>query len=274
MPFKSLRYRPGRAQVWGLQVRRLVRWKNEYSYLTPIPAGVGMLGTFQSSLAATLVDLEAPEGTRTLELKPYAIADLVTDRTLEDPIIKSLGGDGGLDVKLGVTRNLTADLTLNTDFAQVEADEQQVNLTRFSLFFPEKREFFLENQGLFAFGGAGTGVFGADGTFSFYDNLSINTYWARSRTPGGRVSARHGSFYGGEKTSLGLDRARLKVTPKLSVEPDVSFNWITLPEGRFNTELVTTRTTYTVTPRMFVGALVQYNSSNNSLGANIRLLRF
>ena len=57
-------------------------------------------------------------------------------------------------MKYGLTQNLTADLTYNTDFAQVEADEQQVNLTRFSLFFPEKREFFLENQGIFAFGGA------------------------------------------------------------------------------------------------------------------------
>ena len=57
-------------------------------------------------------------------------------------------------MKYGVTQNLTADFTYNTDFAQVEADEQQVNLTRFSLFFPEKREFFLENQGMFAFGGA------------------------------------------------------------------------------------------------------------------------
>ena len=57
-------------------------------------------------------------------------------------------------MKYGVTQNLTADFTYNTDFAQVEADEQQVNLTRFSLFFPEKREFFLENQGTFGFGGA------------------------------------------------------------------------------------------------------------------------
>ena len=65
----------------------------------------------------------------------------------------------GLDIKYGVTQGLVADLTVNTDFAQVEADEQQVNLTRFSLFFPEKREFFLENQGLFTFGGAAAGPF-------------------------------------------------------------------------------------------------------------------
>ena len=64
-----------------------------------------------------------------------------------------LDADVGVDVKYGLTQNLTADFTYNTDFAQVEADEQQVNLTRFSLFFPEKREFFLENQGTFTFGG-------------------------------------------------------------------------------------------------------------------------
>ena len=65
-------------------------------------------------------------------------------------------------MKYGVTQSLTADFTYNTDFAQVEADEQQVNLTRFSLFFPEKREFFLENQGTFAFGGAAA-AFGPGG---------------------------------------------------------------------------------------------------------------
>ena len=63
------------------------------------------------------------------------------------------GRDARIDVKYGVTQNVTADFTYNTDFAQVEADEQQVNLTRFNLFFPEKREFFLENRSTFEFGG-------------------------------------------------------------------------------------------------------------------------
>ena len=71
------------------------------------------------------------------------------------PVSTDLSGDVGLDVRYGITQNLAADVTVNTDFSQVEANEQQVNLTRFSLFFPEKREFFLENLGLFAFGGAG-----------------------------------------------------------------------------------------------------------------------
>ena len=529
IPFKSLRYRPGREQTWGFQVRRRNRWKNEISYLAPIPAAWGERGHFRSSLSATVVGLEAPPGSRSIEIKPYAIADLTSDAAAPTPISNAPGADAGIDVKYGITQNLTADFTVNTDFAQVEADEQQINLTRFSLFFPEKREFFLENQGLFTFGGAGAGPFGAgdtpvlfysrrigldaatgreipidaggrmtgrvgpfsvgllniqtgdapeaaaqatnfsvvrlkrdllrrssvgaiftrrsvssrgpgagetygvDGTFAFYDALSINTYWARTRTPDSRllaapaagaapddvsyraqlnyagdrygvelehlvvgtdfnpevgflrredfarsyglfrfsprpralaairrliwegrfdyitdrrgvletrqafgqfaiefensdrltfdytrnyeyldrpfriardvaipvggyrfqdllasfelgrqrrfsglVTAQHGGFFGGTKTSLGfglgggISSGRLEITRQLSFEPGLSINRITLPQGRFTTNLVTTRTTYTVTPLMFFSALVQYNSANASLGANLR----
>ena len=106
---------------------------------------------------------KAPAGGRSLDLKPYRDLerdDAIASRRPRD-LERSLGGDVGLDAKYGVTQNLTADFTYNTDFAQVEADEQQVNLTRFSLFFPEKREFFLENQGTFAFGGVAVGSFDA-----------------------------------------------------------------------------------------------------------------
>ena len=524
IPFKSLRYRPGREQVWGLNLSRRVFWKNELVYVVPMPVSREPGAIFLSSLAATLVGLEVPGGGTTLEIKPYAIADLTSDRTTTPLIANQFGGEAGLDVKFGVTQNLVADLTLNTDFAQVEADEQQVNLTRFSLFFPEKREFFLENQGLFAFGGGGTGpfgggndtpvlfysrrigygrrpgtsegrevpmdaggrltgrvgdfsvgvmniqtggepvtataptnfsivrvkrdllrkssvgaiftrrsesrlgpgsgaTFGVDGAFAFRDTVNINTYWAQTDNPdagdddvsyraqmeyrgdrygfqlehlavghdfnpeagflrredfdrsfgsfrfsprphsiaairqftwegsfdyyesragvvetrlaqgmfgielessdefnvhytrsyefldkpfdissdvtipvggyqfqdlmtsyqlgrqrvfSGRIAFQHGSFYGGEKTTLelglggGFGAGRLKITRQLAVEPGISFNRIELPQGRFTTELVTTRTTYTVTPLMFLSALVQYNSSNSSLGANVR----
>ena len=519
VPFKSLRYRPGRAQTWGLQVRRRSRWRNEISYLTPIPAAFGGRGHFQVSLSATLAGLEAPPGSKSLEIKPYAISDLTSDLAGTPVISNDLGADAGVDVKYGVTQNLTADITVNTDFAQVEADEQQVNLTRFSLFFPEKREFFLENQGLFAFGGAGAGPFGGggetpilfysrqiglnegrevpidaggrltgrvgpfsvgvlnvqtrdepvaaapatnfsvvrlkrdilrrssigaiftrrsmstrgsgsnetyglDATFAFYDNLDINTYWATTSTRGvggddlsyrtqldyagdrygvqlehlvvgtdfnpevgflrredfersfgsfrfsprpqgiaairklswegrfdyitdrtgvletrqaqgrfgiefensdqfaieytrsyefleepfaiasdvtipvggyqfqdvlaslefgrqrklsGTVSVQRGIFFSGSKTALGFglggggSSGRLELTPQFSVEPGLSLNWIDLPEGQFTTKLVTTRTTYTFTPLMFVSALLQYNSSNDSVSANLRL---
>ena len=511
LPFKSMRYRPGRAQVWGLNVHRGVARLNEHSYLAPLPAEQGAQGLFMSSLAAAVVGLEAPDAGRTLEIKPYAIADLTSDRARD--ISDDPGGDLGLDVKYGVTQGLVADLTVNTDFAQVEADEQQVNLTRFSLFFPEKREFFLENQGVFTFGGAGAGAFGGggttpvlfysrqigltggqevpvdvggrlsgrvgkfslgvlniqtddspeagamatnfsvvrvrrdvlrrssigalftgrsvstvgtgsaetygiDGLFSFFDNLDINTYWAKTTTPGlleddlsyrgqldyngdrygvqferlvvgdnfnpevgflrrddfertfgtfrfsprpqsialirkltwegsvdyitdragvletretqgqfgiefessdqfnvtynrsyefleqvfpiapgvtipkggygfqdvqtsftfgqqrrlsGRVSVQHGSFFSGDKTTVGVNQGRLELTPQFSLEPSYSYNRVDLPEGLFATHLVRTRTTYTVTPLMFVSALVQYNSSNDSLSTNLRL---
>ncbi|MEQ1857174.1 MAG: DUF5916 domain-containing protein, partial [Longimicrobiales bacterium] len=153
IPFKSLRYRPGRDQVWGVQFRRSVLRKNEWVFLRALPlsvGGAGTSGTFRVSMYGTLVGIEAPELGRNLEVKPYGIAGSRTDVTLSPR--DDQYADGGLDVKYGITENLTADFTLNTDFAQVEVDEQQVNLTRFSLSFPEKREFFLESRGVFDFG--------------------------------------------------------------------------------------------------------------------------
>ena len=157
IPFKSLRYQLGSDQVWGFNARRVNRWKNEVSYLNPVPAEMTMRGHFQGALMAALVGIETPTASRNLEIKPYAISNLSSDLTAAPPIRNDLGAEVGVDVKYGVTQSLTADLTYNTDFAQVEADEQQVNLTRFNLFFPEKRDFFLENQGLFSFGGASAG---------------------------------------------------------------------------------------------------------------------
>jgi TolB-like protein len=513
IPFKSLRYRPGQVQVWGFNARRINAWKNEHSFLMQVPSAKGGAGIFQMSRAATLVGLEVPTRSRSLDIKPYAITNLTSDGSVTPQLSNDVGGDVGLDVKYGVTQNLVADLSVNTDFAQVEADEQQINLTRFSLFFPEKREFFLENQGIFAFGGArnvgargggtdtpvlfysreigldrgqvvpmdvggrltgrigrfsvglmnvqtggnvgveaqrthftvarvrrdilrrsnvgalftgrsvsksGAGsseTYGVDGIFSFYDNLNINTYWSKTKTPAqrgddvsyraqldyngdrygveaerlvvgggfnpevgflrrddfdrrfglfrfsprpewidavrkftfeghvayvldragvletrenrgqfgidfensdkftmtttrsyerldqpfgiatgvaipvgaytfadtqasftlgqqrvlaGNVSLQHGSFFGGNKTTVGFSRGRMELTPQLSVEPSVSHNRVELPEGRFITNLVTARTTYSVTPLMFVSALLQYNSSRHALSTNVR----
>ncbi|MFN7984230.1 MAG: DUF5916 domain-containing protein [Vicinamibacterales bacterium] len=153
VPFKSIRYAPGRVQDWGFQARRTNKSKNEIAYLTKLPPSLGLgRADFSASLFANLVGMETPPPSRTLELKPYAIANLTTDNTSTPTRSNDPDGDVGVDAKWAVTQNVTADLTYNTDFAQVEADEQQVNLTRFSLFFPEKRDFFLENQGLFVFG--------------------------------------------------------------------------------------------------------------------------
>jgi len=304
LPFKSLRYRPGRAQIWGFNAVRANRWKNELSFITRIPNALGMRGLNQASLAATVVGLEAPPGSRNLEIKPYAISDVTSDRNAAPKVSNDVSGDFGFDVKYGLTQNLTTDFTYNTDFAQVEADEQQVNLTRFSLYFPEKREFFLENQGTFNFGGVNTGgsmaatdtpllfysrriglnggrpvpidvggrmtgrlgryslgvlsmraddepvsgsrpttfsvvrlkrdllrrssvgllftgrsvgqsgtgtnnAYGVDGTFAFFDNLAINTYWAQTRTDGlsgDDTSYRAQLDYAGDRYGVQVER--------------------------------------------------------------------
>ena len=196
IPFKSLRYQPGRVQIWGFNARRRNAWKNEVSFITRLPNARGMMATFQISGAATLVGLEAPPGSKNLEIKPYVVADLTTD--VNASIANDVGGDFGLDVKYGLTQNLTADFTYNTDFAQVEADQLQINLTRFNLFFPEKREFFLENQGTFSFGGAAAGGFAAVGSATpvlFYSRrIGLSEGQEVPIEAGGRMTGRTGRF--------------------------------------------------------------------------------
>jgi hypothetical protein len=198
VPFKSLRYDPARQQVWGFNARRVNRAKNEVSFITRLSAARGILATFQVGGAATLVGLEAPPRSRNLEVKPYVIGDLATNNTARPRVVNDVSGHVGLDVKYGITQNLTADVTFNPDFAQVEVDEQQINLTRFNLFFPEKREFFLENQGSFAFGGAATGGFqaaGSDTPVLFYSRrIGLDRGQAVPLDAGGRLTGRAGRF--------------------------------------------------------------------------------
>ena len=107
------------------------------------------------------------------------------------------------------------------------------------------------------------------GGYSFQDVRASLTLGSQRRLAG-TVAVQHGGFFSGDRTSVDFTRGHLEITRQLSVEPGLSFNWVDLPEGSFTTELVTTRTTYTVTPLMFVSALLQYNTGNNSLGANLR----
>ena len=147
IPFKTLRYRNAPDPVWGFNVMRNIRRKNEQSFLAPVPR---VYDIYRVSLAADLKGLRPPPR-RDLRAIPYGVA-----ASNEEQAAGTTKRDGsvtaGLDVKWGVTPNVTADFTVNTDFSQVEADEEQVNLTRFDLFFPEKRSFFLENAATFQFG--------------------------------------------------------------------------------------------------------------------------
>jgi hypothetical protein len=226
IPFKSLKYRPGRNQIWGFQIGRLNRWKNESDYLTPIPPALATRGLFQISVAPTLVGLEVPEGAKNLEIKPYVISNATTDNLARPVVSNDVTSNAGVDVKYGVTQNLTADFTYRTDFAQVEADEQQVNLTRFNLFFPEKRDFFLENQGTFGFGGSAAS-FGATTTTSdtpvlFYSRrIGLNGSTAVPIEVGGRLTGRVGRY------SIGVLDIRADEQP-LTLTPPTAFSAIRL----------------------------------------------
>jgi hypothetical protein len=147
IPFQTLRYGRGRGREWGLNFQRNVRRRNESSFWAPLPRQYDL---FRLSRAGTLAGLEPPPQ-RNLKLLPYVLG--ATTRAYDGP--RDTTADAGGDLKWSVRPSLALDATVNTDFAQVEVDEQQVNLDRFSLFYPEKRPFFLENAGLFTLGSPG-----------------------------------------------------------------------------------------------------------------------
>jgi len=213
IPFKSLRYQPGTDQVWGINLRRVVRWKNEWSYLAQVPrAQTTFLGLLKVSLAGTLEGLQVPSGRANLEVKPFALAGLSTDHTVTPSIDNDGNARIGGDVKYGITQNITADLTVNTDFAQVEVDEQQVNLTRFNLFFPEKRDFFLEGLGTFAFAGrasAGLGAGSGDTPYLFFSRrIGLDQSRVIPILAGGRTTGKAGKFtFGAINVQTGDDEA-------------------------------------------------------------------
>ena len=145
IPFRSLRY--GTNENWGINFERNIRRKSETSFWAPLGREFDL---YRVAEAGILVGLEAPKR-RSLQIVPYALASTRDDGVNE----RSDELEGGFDIKYGITPSLTLDVTVNTDFAQVEVDDQQVNLDRFSLFFPEKRPFFLENAGYFKVGTTG-----------------------------------------------------------------------------------------------------------------------
>lgn len=169
IPFKTLRFSDSADQEWGVNMNRRILRRNEESMwsLTPTRYRISRI-----SQAGTLEGLRNVRQGRNLKVTPYVTAGVtqVRDSTGQMQTLKTLsrlfctdthqdcGYNGGVDIKYSLTPSLTLDATYRTDFAQVEADQQQVNLTRFNLFFPEKRDFFIENAGTFSFGGTGGGT--------------------------------------------------------------------------------------------------------------------
>ncbi len=149
IPFKTLRYPEGSSQTWGVNFQRNIRRKNEEAYWARIPRQFNLN---RVSMAGTIAGIEPPTF-RNFKLIPYMLGQL--NRVGERPVNGVTLGNIGGDAKYNLTPSLTLDATYNTDFAQVEVDDQQVNLDRFNLFFPEKRPFFLENAGFFSVGNPG-----------------------------------------------------------------------------------------------------------------------
>ena len=178
IPFTTLRYAAGEGLEWGFNVSRRIRRHNEESTWAPVPR---QFNVYRLQYAGTLSGLEPPAA-RVARVTPYVLANTARDYGAGDNDFATTG-DWGADGKVQLTQGLTLDLTVNTDFAQVEVDEAQTNLTRFSLFFPEKRPFFLENAGFFSVGGGDAQLF-------FSRRIGISSGQQVPIDGGGRLSGR------------------------------------------------------------------------------------
>jgi hypothetical protein len=183
IPFRTLRYPASASQTWGINFQRNIRRKNERTYWAPIPRQFNL---YRLSLAGSLSGVETP-ALRNLRVTPFALGNALASG--EAPVDTEADFDFGGDLKYSITPSLTLDATVNTDFAQVEVDDQQVNLDRFTLFFPEKRPFFLENAGFFSVGNPGE----VDLFFSRRIGIGDNGQ-SIPIMGGGRVSGKAGKF--------------------------------------------------------------------------------
>jgi hypothetical protein len=256
IPFSTLRYRGGGEQIWGMNVARIVRRLNEEVFWAPIPRQHTL---YRVSQAGTLEGLETP-GRRYVTLTPYVLGSAHSDFATVPGQGTDWTGEFGFDSKVGVTSSLNLDITYNTDFAQVEADEQQVNLTRFSLFFPEKRPFFLENAGVFSVGTPSAGT-----------DLGLDLFYSRRigiGTDGELVPIVAGGRLSGRVTGLTLGLLSLQ-TEEINLAGIPSNNYSVarlvkeLPNrsqagamivGRFNTDSVADyNLTYSADGRVGIG---------------------
>ena len=191
IPFSQLRFKDEESLTWGLNLGRTIQKNQEEGTWSPVPAAYTFLARYRTTHLGTLTGLSGISQRRNIEFLPYILPGVA--RTEEEGTVGVL--DLGADMKVSVTSNLTADLTVNTDFAQVEADQEQANLTRFSLFFPEKRQFFLEGAGLFDFGIPRTSFNAPPPLLLFYSRrIGIEEGHAIPILAGGKVTGKVGGF--------------------------------------------------------------------------------
>jgi hypothetical protein len=207
IPFRTLRYAARPSQTWGVNFERGIRRRNETAYWAPLPRQFNLV---RVSLAGQLSGIEMPAtSSRNLKFVPYVVGETV--RRDSGARRTTMLGDLGADLKYSLTSSLALDLTVNTDFAQVEVDEQQINLDRFTLFFPEKRPFFLENAGMFTVGNEGGAVQGDPAQTELFFSRRIGLGPRGEEIPilgGGRLSGKVSN-----SVSVGLLNMQTDATP-------------------------------------------------------------
>ena len=206
IPFRTLRYPANASQTWGINFQRNIRRKNERTYWAPIPRQFNL---YRVSMAGTISGVETP-ALKNFRITPFALGNALESGV--NPVDAEADYDFGGDLKYSITPSLTLDATINTDFAQVEVDDQQVNLDRFTLFFPEKRPFFLENAGFFSVGNPGE----VDLFFSRRIGIGDNGE-AIPIMGGGRVSGKAGKFNVGVLNMQTSDYEEVVPTTNFSV---------------------------------------------------------
>lgn len=149
IPFSTLRFGGAQPMTWGLQLSRAIRRKQESDYWAPIPRWLGGRATWRAELFGQLIGIRTDAAYARWEAEPYVLAG---GRRGYRPASSDPRLDAGGDILYDFTPNLRGTVSVRTDFAQVEADQEVINFTRFPLFFPERRDFFLEDAGLFTVG--------------------------------------------------------------------------------------------------------------------------
>ena len=203
IPFNTLRYGTD-SPSWGFNVARRIRRLNEESFWSPVPREFNL---YRLNYAGDLEGLALPFR-RLATVTPYALTSTARDYEGGETSFNEEADFGG-EAKIQVTQGLTFDVTANTDFAQVEVDNQQVNLTRFSLLFPEKRPFFLENAGFFTVGANGADLF-------FSRNIGI--------ADGEQVPIRGGARLSGRAAGFNVGLLHIQTNGVDGIQPDNAYS--------------------------------------------------
>jgi len=260
IPFDQLRFERNSNDVWGLEVARILYRKDETTVWQPIPRDAPGIVHMMGELSG----LEQVKPRKILDITPYGVAKAERFKAeAGNPFAtgKKSKINGGLDAKIGVTNNLTLDLTVNPDFGQVEADPSVVNLTAFETFFEEKRPFFIEGNNITSFSiGIGDGGLGND-----------NLFYSRriGRRPQGVAESDGGYVNYPENTSI---IGAAKLTGKTQKGLSVGFLEAVTAEEKAELDINGTRSYRTVEPltNYFVGRVQKdYNSGNTIIGGMV-----